>query len=74
MTTQKTITIGRRKYTSSKLRSLPSFELNDVDVVATTPDGEQIAYRLHSTGVAVLNYGAVQKPTQFGGVVAFLAI
>jgi hypothetical protein len=73
-TTQKTITIGGKKYTSSSLRKLPSEKLKGDDTMVTTPDGLQVAYRLHSNAVAVLNFGAVHRDANLGGVVALLSI
>lgn len=74
MTTQKTITIGGKKYTAARLRSLPSEEMKGGDTLATTPDGLQVAYRLHSNAVAVLNFGAVRRSDSLGGLVALLSI
>jgi hypothetical protein len=74
MTTQKTITISGKKYNSASLRKLPSIELKGGDSLAKTPDGAQIAYRLHSNSVAVLNFGSVRREENLGGVVALLEI
>jgi hypothetical protein len=72
--TQKTITIGGKKYTAARLRNLPSQELKGGDTMVTTPDGLQVAYRLHSNAVAVLNFGALHRPGSLGGLVALLSL
>ena len=73
-TTQKTITIGGKKYTAAKLRKLPSVELNGGDSMATTPDGLEVAYRAHSHAVAVLNFGALRREESIGGIIALLEV
>ena len=74
MDIQKTITIGGKKFTASTLRKLHSVELNGGDSLVTIPNGLQVAYRLHAEAVAVINYGAVYRSENFGGIVALLAI
>jgi hypothetical protein len=74
MHTQKTITIGGKKYDVSRLRKLPAKELNGGDMVAVTVDGLRVAYRSHGHAVAVLNFGAVRRGDSLGGIVALLSV